>query len=694
MGVAVGIDLGTTNSVIARVNEHGLPEVIPNAEGSPITPSVICFHNGEVIVGEEAKELQRAGTGHVAAFFKRQMGNPAWIFFDGERDRTAVDLSRLLLERMKADAEAALGEPITDAVITVPAYFKNPHREATIRAGREAGFNVLQVINEPTAAAIAYGLKGHGREQRILVYDLGGGTFDVTLMLVSGEEIRVLNSGGDSELGGKDWDDRIVEYLGAEFQEEHGCDPFEDAESIGELLAKAEETKKRLSQTLKTRASITHDGHRGVYELDRELLKKLSADLMERTISISRKALEDTGSREHELDGVLLVGGSTRMPMVHEHIEHAFGKPPMQGVNVDQAVALGAAIAATERMNEATKTPRFALRGSIKTVDVTNHSLGMIAINEARSAYVNSIILPKNTSVPCVQSRPYQHRTRRGAAGSLDVYMTQGESERPGSVTYLGKYVLDGIPSVDSGLAVIDVEYSYDLSATVHVSARERSTSRALSVTVEPLPHDVPARFLGSPAEQVERQHVTVYLVIDTSISMGGEPLDEAKKAALGFLENIDLSHCSMGVISFSNDVHIKIKASQNAGSITSAIKGLCARGGTTGRAIETLLSQLEGVEGRRVAVILTDGQWNDQEDAVSAAKACHDRNIDIVAIGFGSADKNFLSEIASSDEASFFTSLSGLVETFSNIAQILTETGSTEPQNGRRGRLRFWKKQ
>lgn len=575
MSIAVGIDLGTTNSAVARLDEHHRPVIIPNDLGNPITPSVICFKNGETIIGHEAKELQAAGEPLIAAFFKREMGVRDFVFHAVGRDYTATDLSALLLKKIKRDVEQSLGQSLTDAVITVPAYFHSPEREATIAAGRQAGLNVLQVVNEPTAAAIAYGYKRANTEQTLLVYDLGGGTFDVTLLRISGEEIRILDSEGDHELGGKNWDDRIVEFLATRFRDEFGSDPFEDAISLSDLLVRAEEAKKRLSSSTSTRISIVHDGNQGRYELDRDTFERITYDLMERAVSLTRKTLDDQRMTEGDIDGVLLVGGSTRMPMVHQFIEKTFGRPPVVGVNVDEAVALGAAIVAAERVASASPSgAKFALGGR-RTIDVTNHSLGMIALNENRSAYINSIILPKNTQVPCTQTRPYQHRTRRRGANRLEIFMTQGESSSPADVRYLGMHVLHDVPYQEGGTTVIDVEYAYDISGTVDVQGRVRSDGSALKITVEPLPPDVPDRFLKVPEETVEIQHVTAYLAFDLSGSMYGAPLMEAQKAARSFLHNTDLTHCSIGIIAVAESTKTTLAASQNAREIERAIDDL-----------------------------------------------------------------------------------------------------------------------
>ncbi len=675
MRPAVGIDLGTTNSAIAAVDSQGRPSILPNRFGEAVTPSVICFQDSEVIVGQPAKELQAAGDPHAAAFFKRQMSEPNYVFYAHGRDYSAVDLSACILSALKSDAEQALGKAVQRAVITVPAYFRNPQRQATIAAGRQAGLEVLQVINEPTAAAVAYGLDRSSPERTLLVYDLGGGTFDVTLLKLSPGEIRILTSDGDHELGGKDWDDRIVEFLASRFEEEFGDDPLGDLESLSDLLVRAEVVKKRLSTAQSAPISILHGGDRGRYELDRPTFEEITADLMERTVSLTMKALEDRGLQPEEVDEVLLVGGSTRMPMVHDFIQRSFGRPPSSGVNVDEAVALGAALTAARDPGRASRRPLLHLGGAVRTVEVTNHSLGMIAINEDRSAFINSIILPKNTPVPSQEVRPYQHRTRSGG-NPLEIYMTQGESESPAEVTYLGKYVLHGIPANGSRVVVFDIEYSYDLSGTVQVAGS--CGGRSLKLSVEDLPPDVPQRFLKPPEKTVESVHVTAYLAFDLSGSMSGQPLEEAQKAARSFLANTDLSHCSLGIIAFADSVRVKLKASQNARKIKRAIQGLSI--GETGfgnmaQPFSEVRRLLARAEPPKFVITLADGVWADQDRAIQEARAAHAEGIESIAIGFGGADRSFLRAIASSDEASFFTSMNGLVETFSNIAQVLTHS-------------------
>jgi molecular chaperone DnaK (HSP70) len=676
----VGIDLGTTFSAIAACDATGRPKIILNPDGKPITPSVVCFRDGAAIVGEAAKELQAIGY-PTAAFFKRQMGDAHWIFNADGVEHSATDLSALVLKQLKCDAEQALGSKITDAVITVPAYFRNAEREATIAAGRQADLNVLQVINEPTAGAIAYGYRATGNGQLLLVYDLGGGTFDVTLLRIDADEIRVLTSDGDHELGGKDWDDRILGFLGRSFFDEYGIDPLAERDSLGDLLIQAEGAKKRLSVAQSTRVPIVHGGHRGSYTLDRCAFEALTADLMERTISLTRKVLDDQKVSPEQVDGVLLVGGSTRMPMVRDLITRTLNRPLLTGVNVDEAVALGAALAAAERGKAALPS---GARGSIvalgsrrRTVDVTNHSLGMIAVDKSGTAYVNTIILPKNQEIPCVQSRPYQSHSSGRGPGMLEVFITQGESQAPADVRYLGRHVIHDVPAAPSGITIVDIQYRYDASGTVQVAAKVQESGKALRVSVDQLPQDIPERFCR-PVTASVTQHVSAYLVFDLSGSMCGAPIEEAQKAARRFLQQTDLTHCSLGIIGVSDRVETKLPASQNSRDIQKAIDSLVVGEtgyGNSAHPFDELLRLFGDGNGPCYGIVMADGVWCNQSLAVERARHCKECGIDIIAVGFGGADQNFLKAIASSDEASYFTSLNGLVDTFSTIAQVLTVT-------------------
>jgi molecular chaperone DnaK len=689
MPTPVGIDLGTTNSAIAYVDEYGKPIVIANDEGSNITPSVVYFDNSEVIVGDEAKELQALGTYDVVAFFKRQMGDEYFIFEVDGKDYDAVDLSALVLKKLKEDAETALGETIKDAVITVPAYFKEKERSATIEAGKRAGLNVLQVINEPTAAAVAYGLKQQNTSQTIIVYDLGGGTFDVTIMKIDSESISVLNSVGDHQLGGKDWDEAIVSYVANAFKDEFGEDPIEDAESIADLMTRVEEAKKKLSSVEKTTIVLSYNGNKGRYTIDRNTFEDITRNLMERTVLLTEQSIEDIGLSFSDIDGILLVGGSTRMPMVHTFIKERFGTEPLSGINVDEAVALGAALVAQEKSTSKQKGASYALPRMRVVKDVTNHTLGMIAINDDNTAYVNSFILPKNREIPCTEERTFNQRVGKKNENITEVFVTQGEHRSQADVSYLGKYVIKDIPYVQGGNAEVAVAYTYDDSGTVHVNAR-LSTGEVLRVEKEDLPDDVPDRFMRAPEPEpveLEPEFTTVYLAFDISGSMRGKPLKKAKEAARSFVENMNLEYSAVGLIVFSDQVKISIKATHHENDILEVIEQIKSGGGSEIHPFNEINKLLQNVNNRKFVVILTDGAWCHQNKAIKQAKVCHSNGIEIAAIGFGGADQRFLKAIASTDKGSIFTTTGGLVEAFSTIAKeigFVTKSGVLQRDNRR----------
>ena len=681
----IGIDLGTTFSVVTHINSDGKPQTIPTDSGF-VTPSVIYFGEKEPIVGDEAKEQQAVGAFEIASFFKRHMGDPHFALEFRGKTYTPIDLSAIVLSHLKRLAEAYLGETVRHAVITVPAYFNNMQREATIEAGRLAGLEVLAIISEPTAAALAYGIRPNQGEQTVLVYDLGGGTFDISIVRITPTEQRVLGTDGDHNLGGKDWDDRIFTWLIQQFEDEYGTELVD--EEFNELLVKAEQAKKSLSARQSVNIRVQADGKRGNYSLSRATFESLTADLMERTTALTERALDDIHLSWRDIDHVLLVGGSTRMPMVRDYVARMVGKPPLTTVNPDEAVSLGAAIqAAMEMETTGQLRPTFSLAGRKKTVDVISHSLGLIAVNDDHSRYINSIIIGKNQQIPSEQTRPYKLRLNRSGDNTLDVFMTQGETNSPADCAYLGKYVFSDIPHINAREAILDIMYTYDKNGVVHVSATERSTKKPLKLTIEPLPEDIPERFLRPPEVETIREHLTIYLAFDLSGSMSGAPLKAAQKAAHEFVRQCDLTTTSVGLISFSDNVLVEAEACQNAKTVGKAIDGLqIGRTGYGNRThpFDEIHQRLKHLDGNRYAIVLADGVWANQSHAVKRAKNCHAKEIEIVGIGFGSADEEFLRQISSSDQNAIFTDMNNLTSTFGSIAQELTEGGTASKGLGR----------
>jgi molecular chaperone DnaK len=690
----VGIDLGTTFSVVAYIRSDGTPQAIRNDMGSTLMPSVIYLGTTPPLVGQEAKERQALGETEVAAFFKRHMGDPNFVLEFGGQQYAPTDLSALVLSKLKQTAESYLGEPVPYAVITVPAYFNNLQREATVRAGEMAGFEVLRIIMEPTAAALAYGIRPGHQAATMLVYDLGGGTFDISLVEVTPEELSVIATDGDHFLGGKDWDDRIFNYLSTQFDQEFTTEL--DGEGFNELLVQSEHAKRTLSTRQVTRVTVQGAGHVGRYELSREHFEILTRDLMERTEKLTEQVLEDAQLTWRDITGVLLVGGSTRMPMVRKYVERMSGKPALGGIHPDEAVALGAAIQAQIDMESAGYTPPLlGLPGRKKITDVMSHSLGMIAVSEDGKRYRNSIILKKNEPIPYSESRQYQLEIGRSREAQLEVYLTQGESDDPLTCIYLGKYVFSNFPSNTDRVALIDITYTYNQNGIVEVKAVEHKSGRELTCTKEPLPTDVPDRFARPLKTQVVQEELTVYLAFDLSGSMSGTPLSEAQKAAHAFVSQCDLDHTAIGLISFSDTVLLETEATSKESKISAAIDGLrCGRTGygNATHPFDEIYHRLHTAFGFRYALVLADGVWAHQKTAIRQAERCHEDGIEIIAVGFGGADEAFLRAISSSDEQSIFTDMNRLSATFSTIAQELSSKPRADKNKGLLSALRILK--
>jgi molecular chaperone DnaK (HSP70) len=692
MATFVGIDLGTTNSAVAYRNAYGRPEVIANREGQNITPSVVYFGTDPPAVGQEAKEWARLGNEEIASFFKPHMGNPQFRLEFRGKSYSATDLSTLVLRRLKEDAQAKLGAAVDRAVITVPAYFADPQRTATIDAGKAAGFQVLRIINEPTSAALAYGLQKAGVEETVLIYDLGGGTFDVTVARITPAEIVILATAGDHDLGGKNWDDRIATFLSERFAAETGFDPLDDPMALNEVLVRSEQAKWTLTERSAARITLQLGTERRTFELSRSEFEAMTFPLMERTRRLTEEALAEAGLTWPKLDGVLLVGGSTRMPMVRSYVSQMSGKPPRSGVNVDEVVALGAAIQAAMEVGEpiGDAVPRFTLGASRSTtgpapvaparrvIDVMSHSLGTVAVSPDGSEYINDLVIRRNLPIPASDSRSYLHATHGGANDRLEVYVTQGESTAPLDCTILGKYVFHGIAPTAAEVGV-DVGLSYDLNGVVQVRAIQRDTGRELPMSVEPVPDDL--SWLGrppAPAETArEPERIRVFLLIDVSASMTGEPLGEAQTAAREFLSKCDFTTTEVGLISFSSVVGLQAAATSNVRKLHAAIQRLESEGSTNlTDALEMARGQLVTDDRHRYIVILTDGYPDAPESAVEQAGAARRAGIDIVAIGTGDADREYLRRLASSDQASLFARSGELVQTFGHIARVIAEGG------------------
>jgi len=468
----VGIDLGTTNSVVA-VMEAGEPTVIPNAEGSRITPSVVGFTKaGERLVGATAKRQAVLNPERTVSSIKRKMGTDFKVPID-DKAYTPEEISAMILQKMKVDAEAYLGDKVTDAVITVPAHFNDAQRTATKTAGEVAGLNVLRIINEPTAASLAYGLDKKENET-ILVYDLGGGTFDVSVLEVGEGVFEVKSTAGDTQLGGDDWDQRVVDYVADEFKKQEGIDLRNDRQALQRLREAAEKAKVELSSVVQTSISLpfitaTQEGPKHLdMTLTRAKFEELTADLVERTVGPFKRALSDAGLTEKDIEEIILVGGATRMPMIYELVKKMGGREPHKGVNPDEVVAVGAAIQAG------------VLGGQVKDIvllDVTPLSLGIETLGG-----VFTKLIERNTTIPTRKSETFT--TAVDGQTDVEVHVLQGEREMARDNKTLGKFHLVGIPPAPRGIPQVEVTFDIDANGIVNVSAKDKATSKEQSITI------------------------------------------------------------------------------------------------------------------------------------------------------------------------------------------------------------------
>lgn len=685
----VGIDLGTTFSAVARIDpDTGKPQIIPNGLGMSTTPSVLCFlENGEILYGEEAKEMQAMGDENTASFFKRSMGMKNFALNFHGTEYSPVDLSGLLLSKLIADAEKATGETIESAVVTVPAYFSHAQRENTMEAGRKANLHITHIINEPTAAAFAYGLHHKGQGQKVLIYDLGGGTFDVTIAEISDSNINILGCAGDHELGGKDWDDCIFRYVIKEFQEEHDVDISCDVALLNILLVASETAKKQLSSRSTVEIPIAYEDVRGKVEITQDIFRSISHDLLMCTQDVIEGLFSSLSLAWKDIDGVILVGGSSRMKMVVDYVESMSGSKPLSGINVDEAVALGAAIRANIESSgeslpaapskDALPQASVAVLGAKAIKDVTAHSMGMIVESKDRKEYINSVIIPKHSQIPAVFTEEYEFRVR-GKDDLLEVYLLQGDERRPLDNSVVGKYEVTGMSRDSGASSVIAVSNCYTENGTIEVRAKQKDTGKQLTVTSMAVPEDMrwtdtcPLDNAPPPAT------VGICVALDMSGSMSGDPMAQAKKAILEVVHEHISDTVQFAVVPFADRAVNGVALTSKKSTVVNFVNKMdvdSSKYGYGNRAhpFDLVRKMYQNCHTDiQYLIVLTDGAWSCQGEALKASKQCHKAGIEVIALGFGSADSRFLREISSKKELAGFVNLSDLGSSFSTIARSL----------------------
>jgi molecular chaperone DnaK len=676
MGRPVGIDLGTTRSAVACVDENGRPRILADGSGISLVPSVVLFDDSNVLVGEIARDAAVAFPEQVVECIKRRIGDPSWRFIVGNRAYNAIEISALILKEMKRIAEEALESPVTEAVITVPAYFHDADRRGTIQAAEMAGLKVLKIVHEPTAAAIYYSFEDESGPSLFLVYDLGGGTFDITIMRrLAANSIETLCTRGNHFLGGKNWDERLVDYVASRFATQHNTDPRLDMAALYDLNLRCERAKITLTEKARTQVVCQHQGKSLSTEIGRETFDELTADLLKLTEDEVDRALKEVKLTPADLGIALLVGGSSKMPMVQTMMK---GKAPAikMSRDPDHCVALGAALEAARLSQEVGLYKPAAKRflESSSVTDRTPHGLGLIALEG--KTMVNAIIIPKNTPLPCEMSRE-DITTNYDGQTSVEVHLVQGEDQDALSCVPVATYEFSGIPNRKAGQSVIRITYRYNENNVVEVSALDVRSKQALEKNTVAL---VDLMELRRQMEQVKVKvrERRVVLLMDSSGSMASR-MDKAKEACLQFISNTDFESVEMGLVQFgiNSAASVLHTMSRDEKSLGKKVDSLKADGSTPMHEALRIATELlagAGADFDNFIVLFTDGYPDSRPSTVRATEEAKQRGIRILCIGIGAADQALLDELATTPgEVEFSKSGEELVTTFGNVARLIS---------------------
>lgn len=707
MALIVGIDLGTTYSVVSYIDPlTKKPVIINNKYGNSTTPSAIGFNkDGSYVIGEDAKNMEEMGDVNTASFYKLHMGDHNYKFSFLGRTYIARDLSSMFLKRLIEEAEKTVGDKITKAVITVPAYFENAAKDDTLEAGRAAGLHVLNIINEPTAACVAYGLNSDNTNKKILIYDLGGGTFDVTVAEVKKDSIDVMGTTGHHQLGGQNWDSAVVDWLVSQFLDETGVDLSEDSEMAATLMVKAEKAKRQLSTSTVAEILVNDGEHKCRFRLTREAFEALTSYQLSITTDLIDQLFEDINISWKDIDGAVLVGGSTKMPMVQNFIT-GNGITILTGVHPDEAVSIGAAIQANIS-EECALLPSAKSKSSLEVLegdldlallpgakiikDVIPHSLGMIIVNATETKYINDIMIRRNT--PCAQARETKRRELRVSKNKdkniLDIYLLQGESDDPENCTVAKKYCFYDIDYVEGGRTVLDITFLHTINGTIDIRAVQTETGRELRVRDEEIPADM-SWVTRDPKEVMAENNPPVtgalVMALDLSGSMSFETggvaaIDAAKDAMRSFVDQFADTGIKIGIIGFSDRVKTICSPTADRKVILDSISHLTV--GATGYGndaspMEVIYHDLRKFSGESFlyAIVLTDGEWESSacHSAVRKKSDFAKSGCEVIGMGFGEADKSFLKEMSTLDDLSNVADISKLNENLSSIARELLD--------------------